>query len=121
MASLQIKGKKYYAVIYINKKPKWFSLGIDAKKGNKKLAEQAMAEMVVKYSNNPKTLNNVLFADYIKNWLKEVKNHVDIITYEDYKQYSNNHIIPYFEKKKIKLVAPVLQQVAKTVASAVIV
>lgn len=53
MASLQIKGQKFYAVMYIDKKQKWIPLGIDAKRANKKLAEQALDEMTVNY-NNPK-------------------------------------------------------------------
>lgn len=111
MASLQTKGKKYYVVLYVDKKQKWIPLGIDVKKGNKKIAEQAMAEMIVKYSNNPNTINNVMLSDYIRSWLENVKNHVDIITYEDYKQYANNHIIPYFEKKKIKLANVTFQDI----------
>ena len=53
MASLQIKGQKYYAVMHVDKIQKWIPLGIHAKKGNKKLAEKALAEMTANY-NNPK-------------------------------------------------------------------
>ena len=51
--SLQIKSNKYYAVFRVNGKVKWHSLGIEAKRGNKRKAEQAMAELAIQYNENP--------------------------------------------------------------------
>lgn len=101
--SLQIKSNKYYAVFRVNGKVKWHSLGIEARRGNKRKAEQAMAELAAQYNENPEDFNKTDFADYIEIWLESVKNHIDIITYEGYEQYAKKHIIPFFKSKKIAL------------------
>ena len=80
-------------------KLKWFSLGVEAKPGNKKKAQNAMTELVARYNANHKEFEGVEFTEYIKKWLSYVEKTVDIITYEGYKQYAEKHIIPYFEKK----------------------
>ena len=101
--SLQVKSNKYYAVFRIDGKTKWHSLGIEAKRGNKRKAEFAMTELITKYCENPNLFNKIQFANYIKEWLVCVKKQVDIITYEGYRQYAERHIIPYFEEKNIML------------------
>ncbi len=101
--SLQIKGKKYYAVFRVDGKLKWFSLGVEAKPGNKKKAQNAMTELVARYNANHKEFEGVEFTEYIKKWLSYVEKTVDIITYEGYKQYAEKHIIPYFETKHLAL------------------
>lgn len=101
--SLQIKSNKYYAVFRVNGKVKWHSLGIEAKRGNKRKAEQAMAELTIQYNENPQEFNKRDFADYIELWLDSVKPQIDIITYEGYEQYAKKHIIPYFRDKKLFL------------------
>ena len=101
--SLQIKSNKYYAVFRVNGKVKWHSLGIEARRGNKRKAEQAMAELAAQYNENPEDFNKTDLADYIEIWLESVKPHIDIITHEGYTQYARKHIIPYFKEKKIAL------------------
>ena len=103
--SLQIKGQQYYAVFRVNgnKTPTWFPLGIEPKRGNKRQAERAMAELVAKYQKNPNEFNKIDFVEYIKKWLIEVKPQIDIITFDGYKQYVEKHIIPYFEEKHLML------------------
>ena len=98
--SLQIKNGKYYAVTRINGKQKWINLNIEAKRGNRKDAEIAMAKVISAIDDNPNTFDKIDFAEYMKIWLKDVKKHIDIVTYEGYKQYTEKHIIPYFEKHK---------------------
>lgn len=101
--SLQIKSGKYYAVFRVNGKVKWFNLKIEAARGNKRKAEQAMAELIIKYNESPNLFDKTNFIEYIKKWLKEVENQVDTITYEGYKQYTEKHIIPYFQEKGLYL------------------
>ncbi len=76
---------------------------IEAKRGNKRKAEEAMAKLVLQYNSNPKGFEKIAFADYIEEWLLNVKNHVDVVTYEGYVQYAEKHIIPYFKNKGLML------------------
>ncbi len=62
-----------------------------------------MNEILSEYEDNPSMFDKIDFTRYITLWLNDVKNHIDLITYEGYSQYANKHIIPYFEPKKLKL------------------
>ncbi len=101
--SLQTKSGKYYAVFRINGKQKWINLHIEDKRGNKRKAEKAIQELLVKYEENPTIFEKTDFCEYIYRWLENSKSHIDLVTYMGYKQYIDNHIIPYFKKKKLKL------------------
>ena len=101
--SLQIKSGKFYAVIRINGKQKWINLNIEAKRGNRREAELAMAKLITAADETPDMFRKISFADYMRIWLKNVEGHVDIVTYEGYKQYTQKHIIPYFEERKLML------------------
>ena len=105
--SLQIRNGKFYAVTRINGKQKWINLNIEAKRGNRKEAEIAMAKVIAAIDDNPNVFDKIDFAEYMKIWLKDVKKHIDIVTYEGYKQYTEKHIIPYFEKRYRKKIKPV--------------
>jgi integrase len=105
--SLQIKSRKkgdiYYAVINLGKNGyKWINLNLPVK-NNKKLAQQKLQELIIKYNENLFDKIDILFIDYIKNWLEGEKSQVDIITLEGYRQYAIKHIIPYFEPKKLNI------------------
>lgn len=101
--SLQIKSNKYYAVFRINGKLKWHNLNIEAKRGTKREAERAMVELIAQYNKTPAVFHKTDFVEYINEWLEEVKNQIDIVTYEGYEQYAKKHIIPYFESKHLML------------------
>lgn len=101
--SLQIKNGKYYAVFRINGKQKWVNLNIPSVKGNKRKAEQAMQKILVEYTDNISLRSKILFSDYVLTWLENVKNNIDSITYDGYKQDSEKHIIPYFKNKRTYL------------------
>lgn len=100
-----LKEKKgmYYAYFYDStlRKPVWRATGIKVERGNKRKAEQKKNEIIERYFDNPH--DNILFTDYIERWLKKVKNKVDTITYEGYKQYAQKHIIPYFKPFRLNL------------------
>lgn len=105
--SLQIKNNKYYAVInlYVNgkRKQKWICSDLDVK-GNKTRAEKFLREQIVALECKSGIVNSdILFSDYVKIWLEQVKNSVDSITFQGYEQLANSHIIPYFEQKKTRL------------------
>ena len=44
-----------------------------------------------------------LFFVYIQEWLKAKRTNssIDVVTYEHYESICNNHLIPYFKKKKV--------------------
>lgn len=116
--TLQIKRGVYHCVLsYKDKKgawkQKWVSTGLEVK-GNKRKAREALKELIVKYEKSGSEIknrydtdlsqfNSVLFTDYLMQWLEKKKNKVETVTFEGYKTLIDNHIYPYFEKKKFKL------------------
>lgn len=101
--SLQIKNNRYYAVFRVGGKQKWVALKIEAKRGNKRKAENALNELIAQYKDNPNIFNKILFVEYAEKWLKSVKSQVDNITYESYKQHVEKHFIPYFKPLNLYL------------------
>lgn len=83
------------------RKPKWISTGLTVK-GNKKRAEQMLMEERRKYAN-AKAGDDVLFADFMEQWLEIVKSTVSVPTYSSYVNAVKSIISPYFRKKKILL------------------
>lgn len=103
---LHEKNGYYYIILNLTdsagkRKPKWISTGLTIK-GNKKRAEQMLMEERRKYAN-AKTGDNVLFADFMEQWLEIVKSTVSIPTYSSYVNAVKSIIAPYFRKKKILL------------------
>lgn len=105
---LKIKNDTYYAVLNLKQdgkyKQKWVSTKLNIK-GNKRKATEFLNELLVEYEekeNNSK-LENVLFADYLMQWLEKKRDKVETITFEGYKTLVENHIYPYFKKKKFTL------------------
>lgn len=108
--SLQAKRGKYFIVLSYkdshNKwKQKWVSTGLDVK-GNKRRALDMLPSIIAEYSKLEKYLNNkdILFSDYLIDWLYSKKDTVELSTWESYKTYVEKHIVPYFEKRKIPLI-----------------
>lgn len=106
--SLQEKNGKYYAVINTTdtngkRKQKWVSTGLDIK-GNKKKAEKFLRETILQYEQKINVVSSdILFSEFIVQYLSSIKNKVDIITYQGYKSVAEAHIIPYFKNINIKL------------------
>lgn len=105
--SLQIKNDKYYAVlnVYVNgkRKPTW----IDSKlhvKGNKTRAEKFLREQIRLYEQKEDLVySDMLFSEYIRQWLRNMENKIDIITFQSYGKLVDIHICPYFEEKHLLL------------------
>lgn len=106
--SLQTKNGKYYAVINLTdangkRKQKWISTGLEVK-GNKKKADQFLREKLQEYQAKSKLVySEILFSDFVGIWLEKAKMSIDTITYQGYLSVAKAHIIPYFQKKKLKL------------------
>lgn len=103
---LHEKNGYYYIILNLTdsagkRKPKWISTGLTIK-GNKKRAEQMLMEERRKYTS-AKTGDDVLFADFMEQWLEIVKSTVSVPTYSSYVNAVKSIIAPYFRKRKILL------------------
>lgn len=108
--SLQIKKDKFYVVLSYKDingkfKTKWISTGLETK-NNKRKAEQMIPTMILDYSfleNETNEAQNKYLVDFMKNWLQNKKNKVELSTWESYYTYVEKHLVPYFEKFNLKL------------------
>jgi len=86
------------------RKQKSKKTGIFVKGHNKRNAEterrQILAEWELKITEN---FQDILFSDYLREWLKSTEHSVAETTYSSYKATVENLICPYFDEKKIKL------------------
>lgn len=107
--SLQEKNKKYYLVLNLrdennHRKQKWIPTGIPVNKGRKKEAMKLLRTKIAEYERSGVTYySDITVAEYFRLWLKRIRKDVRDNTYRSYKGNMENHIIPYFESKKIKL------------------
>lgn len=110
---LQVKNGKFYAVLnYMTaagqRKQKWIPLGIP-EKGNKKKAEEALIKLKLEFvppkeDALPGQLSpDMLFCNYLKNWLEIIEKTVEQTTYNSYRMIVYKKIIPYFESFGLKL------------------
>lgn len=107
---LAVKSGKYYAVLnYKNakgeRKTKWVSLGLP-EKGNKRKAEAELAKLRAEFEVPEEVgdlSSDMLFADYLLEWLEIAKGRLAIATYCSYTSMLKNPIEPYFRKKKLTL------------------
>lgn len=106
--SLQVKRDKFFIVLntYDNegkRKQKWIPTNLPVK-GNKKRAEQLLRETIRQYENKMSLPgSDMLFADAIRCWLKEVALRVDEVTLQGYIVLAEGHILPYFDALGVKL------------------
>ena len=108
-ASTQEKDGKYYAVLQYKdengkKQYKWKATKIKAEKGNKREANRKAEEIRQQFEielNAPTTIatnnSDILFGDYMLDWLKKQKSQVELSTYSGYEgntqrtaEYFNN-------------------------------
>ena len=109
MVAGHLREKKgyFYAVLnytdaHGNRKTKWIATGL-AVKGNKKRAEAFLQEQRRSFQEDVPITGDVLFADFMEQWLEIVKSTVSIPTYSSYVNAVKSIIAPYFRKKKILL------------------
>ena len=108
--TLSIKKGYYYAVLSWvdangNRHRKWVATGL-AQKGNKRRAEEALVHIRNTFESpvvDRELTADMLFSEYLKQWLEVVKVRVKIATFCSYQDMVLNTIAPYFEKKKITL------------------
>lgn len=106
---LSEKNGTYYAVLTYSdrngkRKSKWISTGLPVK-GNKKKAEAFLLQARQEFQPEEKKQlgEDVLFADYMEQWLEIVKSTISISTYSSYANCVQKIIVPYFRERKIML------------------
>lgn len=108
--TLIVKRGYYYAVLTYSdengkRHQKWISTGLP-QKGNKRRAEAELARLRSAFEP-PKVVeelsSDMLFADYLEQWLDIVKARVKITTFSSYQGLTLNTIAPYFREKGIRL------------------
>ena len=107
---LTLKNGRYYAVLnYRNaggqRKTKWIALGLP-EKGNKRKAEAELARLRAEFEPPKKVgdLNSdMLFADYLLEWLEIAKGRLAVATYSSYAAMINKPIGPYFRQRNLTL------------------
>ena len=78
---------------------------------NKHLIKRIITDLVYKLSTDPQEqrlkkmghYRDMLFSDYIKEWLESVKNKVTASTYKGYYDHVNGRMIKYFENEELLL------------------
>ena len=105
---LQEKNNLYYIVLNYTdtqgkRKSKWISTGLPVK-GNKKRAEARLMKEREKFIPTPKiSQSDILFADYMEQWLEVIKPSIEVVTFASYSMMIKSTVAPYFRKKKITL------------------
>lgn len=104
---LREKNNRFYMVLnytdFSGKRiTKWISTGLPVK-GNKKRAENLLAETRMNYEvTEPTEKDCLLFADFMKEWLKSIKPNIEESTYSSYEQ-KIGQICRYFGDRAILL------------------
>ena len=107
---LTLKNGRYYAVLnYRNaggqRKTKWISLGLP-EKGSKRKAEAELARLRAEFEP-PKEVgdlsSDMLFADYLLEWLEIAKGRLAVATYSSYAAMIKKPIGPYFRQRNLTL------------------
>ena len=108
--TLTLKNGYYYAVLSYQDaagKPqqKWVSTGLP-QKGNKRRAEQELIRIRSEFEV-PRVAgelsSNMLFADYLDQWLEIVRARIKPATFGSYQGMVKSTIGPYFRKKELTL------------------
>lgn len=105
--SLQTKNGKYY-LVYRDKngKQKWMSLELTVEGHNKRKAQLKLREVLAELEAAQEqdiVTSNILFTDWLLQWLEQKKPNLVKGTYECYRLFLNKHILPYFKPKNLTL------------------
>lgn len=107
--SLAVSGKKYRAMLRIpdgkgGRKQIGITLDIENKKGNKRIAEKRLGEIIEEYENKVEIDDNIKQVFTFLIWFVELyKDKHSLKTYENYKSILRAHLTPYFYEKGILL------------------
>lgn len=111
------KNGYYYIVLSLlnesgKRKPKWIATGLTVK-GNKRRAENMLIQERLKHDSKEVSLPgaasgltaspDMLFADYMLYWLRQIRPRVEVDTYEGYRCIVERRIVPYFRPMNLTL------------------
>lgn len=105
---LQEKNGYFYIVLSYKddagkRKSKWIPTKLPIK-GNKKKAEKMLLDTRNTFvPESDPVIDDMLFSDFMLNWLEIIKPTVALATYSAYSTTVKNIIVPYFKKRKITL------------------
>ena len=106
---LREKNGHYYVVLNYTdslgkRKTKWISTGLTVK-GNKKRAEALLMDARRNFNpEEPNIMNgDILFADYMEQWLEIIKSSVAVPTFASYSTTVKRIVAPYFREKEVTL------------------
>ena len=109
MVAGHLREKKgyFYAVLnytdtHGNRKTRWIATGL-AVKGNKKRAEAFLQEQRRSFQEDVPITGDVLFADFMEQWLTVIKSSVAVTTFASYSNMVKKVIVPYFRERQIAL------------------
>ena len=91
-----------YTDVFGNRKTKWIKTGLPVK-GNKKRAEAFLQEQWRKFVQDAPPADDMLFADFMEQWLEVAKTSIAVATYASYTNMVKKVISPYFREKGIML------------------
>lgn len=134
-ACLREKHDNYYIIISYYEEGKrkqiWEPTGLKAR-GNKRKAEQILADYQKRYSVEEKrligknekinsnvrrpqeiTADDILFGQYLQEWCEEQRGIIEESTYCNYKRQINRAIVPYFNKRRITLQTITAQDISE--------
>lgn len=106
---LYIKNNRYYAVFFYRgkdgkDKALWRALGLEAKPGNKRLAQDKMEEMKNKFCGILDVPGyEIAFVDYLRYWTSKREGEMEVNSFCSLKNEVTRKIIPFFEPKKLAL------------------
>lgn len=85
-------------------KQKTVATGIPVQGNNKRKAEAARKQILEKWEAKiTDNFQDILFSDYLKQWLETIRHSIAETTHFGYKQTIEKVICPYFSERKIKL------------------
>ena len=108
-ANISHKKDMYYIIIsyYTNegkRKQKWIKTNLTVSGNNKRKIEKTRLSLLQEWQEKVKyTGNDMLFADFILEWLEIIKPNVRPTTFYGYNQVINYAVAPYFKDRKIAL------------------
>jgi len=83
---------------------KWISTDVPVKGDNKRRAKVKLQEILAKHNEAVIDFSkDMYFVSFMEQWLETLKPSISLNTFDGYKLILNVHIIPYFEKKKLKV------------------
>lgn len=106
--SIQEKNGKYYAVLNFKdetgkRRQKWINTNMPVK-NNKRNAEKFLKKTLDEYEQSAMIpSNDMLFCDFLQQWLEMNRSSWATRTYECYKMIVENQLVPYFRKMGVKL------------------